>query len=299
MDCFLGRPGAAGTLEADTPFTLTASAFEQIRRLAYQNFGLDLKEGKQGLVVARLGKALRQHGFTSFEQYCRHVAADSSGDALAEMADALTTNFTGFLRESSHFDFLRANLCPRSPSQGVFEIWSAASSTGEEPYSILFTALEALGLQAEVRVVASDISTRALAGVREAIYTAASVEGLPAAWTQKYFLRGTGGWHGWYRVKPEYRARVQARRFNLITDALPAARYPAIFCRNVMIYFDKPTQSAVVRRLASRLEPGGLLFTGHSESLTGVDHGLEYVQPAVYRAPGKGKWWPANPNRSS
>ena len=288
--------GAGAAPDSELSFTLTTSAFEQIRRLAYQNFGLDLKEGKQGLVLARLGKALRQHGFTSFDQYCRHVAADRSGEALAEMADALTTNFTSFLRESTHFEFLRANLWPRLPSQGPFEIWSAACSTGEEPYSILFTALETLGRHAEVRVVASDISTRALAGVREAIYTASSVEALPQGWTQKYFLRGTGGWQGWYRVKPEYRARVHARRFNLITDTLPAARYPAIFCRNVMIYFDKPTQSAVVQRLASRLEPGGLLFTGHSESLTGVDHGLEYLQPAVYRIPGKGRWWRANSN---
>ncbi len=123
--------------------------------------------------------------------------------------------------------------------------------------------------------------------MREATYQADRVEALPAEWLRRYFLRGNGRWQGWYRVKPEYRERVRCQRFNLITDPLPQTRFPAIFCRNVMIYFNKGTQGQVVRRLSSVLEPGGVLLIGHSESLAGVDHNLDYVQPAVYRAGGK------------
>jgi chemotaxis protein methyltransferase CheR len=269
------------------PPKLTGSEFAQIRRLAQEHFGLDLKEGKQGLVVARLGKTLQRRGFASFEQYCRHVAEDRTGAALIELADALTTNFTGFLREPAHFQFLQRVVCPSVAGRKSIEIWSSASSTGEEPYSVLFTMLETLGPDADVRILATDISTKALQGVQDATYQADRVEPLPADWRQRYFLRGNGRWKGWYRVKPEYRSRVTCRRFNLVTDPMPAAEFPVIFCRNVMIYFDKPTQTRVVRRLASTLESRGHLLIGHSESLAGVDHGLTYVEPAVYRCAGK------------
>jgi len=279
---------AADNLVIGEPPSLKAAEFAQIRRLVQDHFGLDLKEGKQGLVVARLGKALRRQGFTTFEQYCRHLSGDNTGVALAELADALTTNFTSFLREPSHFEFLQRAICPVLRDRNGFEIWSAASSTGEEPYSILFTLLEALGPAADVRVLATDLSTRALAGVSEAVYQAERIEALPADWRRKYFLRGNGKWQGWYRVKAEFRDRVRCRRFNLIADDLPSSRFPVIFCRNVMIYFNKATQGQVVRRLASVLEPGGFLMIGHSESLAGLEHGLEYVQPAVYRS-GRGR----------
>jgi chemotaxis protein methyltransferase CheR len=273
---------------AEAP-SLNAAEFEQIRRLAQEHFGLDLKEGKQGLVVARLGKTLKRQGFTSFGQYYRHVTADNTGVALAELADALTTNFTSFLREPIHFEFLRRQVAPALAANGAGEIWSAASSTGEEPYSILFTLLEALGPSADVRVLATDISSRALQGVGKAVYQADRVDALPLEWRRKYFLRGNGKWQGWYRVKPEIRDRVICRRFNLVTDPLPSSRFAAIFCRNVMIYFNKTTQGQVVKRLASVLEPEGFLFIGHSESLAGLEHGLEYIQPALYRAPEKGR----------
>ena len=272
--------GNIGVVEAPA---LKPSEFAQIQRLALEQFGLDLKEGKQGLVVARLGKALKQGGFATFEEYYRHVSADTTGAALAQLADALTTNFTSFMREPSHFEFLQRVVCPALRGRQGIEIWSAASSTGEEPYSILFTMLEALGPAADVRVLATDISTRALAKVAGAVYEAERVDALPAEWRRKYFLRGNGKWQGYYRVKPELRERVRPRRFNLIADEPPNSAFPAIFCRNVMIYFNKATQGRVVQRLGSVLESGGFLMIGHSESLAGLDHGLEYVQPAVYR----------------
>lgn len=269
--------------ETFAPPPLRESEFAQIRELAYQKFGLDLKEGKQTLVVTRLSKELRRLGLHSFEQYCKHVTADHTGEALVEMADALTTNFTSFMREQAHFQFLRNELAPRLAASGPIDIWSCASSSGEEAYSILFTLLESLGPGADVRILATDISTRALKTGMAAVYESSKLAGLPPAWLQRFFLKGNGRWQGSWRVRPEYRERVRFSRFNLVTDQPGAFRFPAIFCRNVAIYFDKPTQAAVARKLASALEPGGYLFIGHSESLSGMDHGLRYVQPALYR----------------
>ena len=287
---------STGTYEPSASPTLTSSEFEQIRRLAYQNFGLDLKDGKQSLVVSRLSKELRRLGFTTFEQYSRHVGSDPSGQAMLEMADLLTTNFTSFLREPAHFDFLRNDFAQQLPPNAPVEIWSAASSTGEEAYSILFTLLECLGPNANVRILATDINTRVLRATADAVYDARAVEALPQSWPRKYFLKGNGQMQGKYRVKSVYREHVRCQRFNLVTDTMPSTRFQAIFCRNVTIYFDKPTQEALAKRLASTLIPGGYLFIGHSEGLGGVDHGLEYVKPALYRN-GKGGLWRNNAGR--
>jgi chemotaxis protein methyltransferase CheR len=268
------------------PPPLSDVEFERVCRLARRHFGLDLKEGKQALVETRLSKPLRRRGFATYREYCEHVESDSTGAALAEFADALTTNFTSFLREPAHFDFLRDVIAREFSPLGPIEIWSAACSTGEEPYSILFTLLDALPT-ADVRILATDISTRVLEAGAAGIYSAEAVHALPEAWCRKYFLRGHGHYDGKTRVKPEYRARVEFRCLNLISGELPSRCFPVIFCRNVMIYFDKPTQEAVVRRLSACLAPGGRFFIGHSESLTGVQHPLEYIQPALYRLKGR------------
>jgi chemotaxis protein methyltransferase CheR len=275
-------------LEAATPPPLSAAEFAEIRRIAYRSFGLDLKEGKQSLVVARLGKVVRRYGFSSFAEYCKHVGADASGESLAELANALTTNFTSFMREPAHFDLLRSELAPRLAAKGGGTVWSAASSSGEEAYSILFTLIDALGPGPKLRVLGTDISTKVLDAARNAVYQRERVESLPGNWLQRFFQKGNGRWLGWYRVKPEFREMVEFKCLNLNTDAMPSTRFPVVFCRNVMIYFDKPTQGALVQRLASVLEPGGWLLIGHSESLAGVDHGLRYVKPAVYRTTGNG-----------
>lgn len=267
---------------------LTAHEFARIQRLAYENFGLCLKEGKQNLVIARLARELRRLRLRSFDEYLAYVESDPSGEAMSDLANALTTNFTSFMREPVHFEFLRTEFVSRMPQpRGRIGIWCAACSTGEEAYSILFTLLEVLGTGADVHVMATDISTRALRVASEGVYEAEGLQTLPQGWPQKYFLRGKGSREGLYRVKPEFRERVHFARFNLITSRLPATSFPAIFCRNVAIYFDKPTQSAVVQRLGSVLLPGGYLFIGHSESLTGIDHEFEYVKPALYRKVGK------------
>lgn len=269
--------------------TLTAGEFRQISELVYQRFGLDLKKGKEALVAARLGKRLRQKGIKSFAEYYRHVLADSSGEALIELIDSLTTNHTSFMREKAHFEFLTRAVKEEFSAIANLEIWCAASSTGEEPYSIAVCLAEALSRGAEnrrrgFRILATDISTRVLAHARRGVYVAERFKELPDAWRRAYLLRGEGECKGSYKIKPELAAHVEYQRLNLIEPFTHRRRFHVIFCRNVMMYFDKSTQQDIVQRLGACLEPGGYLFVGHSESLTGVEHDLQYVRPATYRA---------------
>ncbi|HEY1758119.1 MAG TPA: protein-glutamate O-methyltransferase CheR [Bryobacteraceae bacterium] len=264
---------------------LSQREFDQISELAYKSCGIDLKNGKQELVQARLGKKIRQGQFGSFKQYYEHVVADTSGEELIALLDALTTNFTSFLREAVHFDFLRKTILPGLT--GEIRVWSAACSTGEEPYTIAFSLLEELGLAAagRIHILATDISSRALAAAERGAYEAERFKDFPMDWPRKYLLRGADRWEGWYRVKPSIRRMIEFQRFNLMETLRPAHLFQVIFCRNVMIYFDKQTQERLVNRFASCLTPGGYLLIGHSESLTGLKHPYDYVKPAVYRKP--------------
>lgn len=266
--------------------SLKPREFEKIRRLAYDTFGLDLRTGKETLVSARLGKQIRQFGFASFDEYYQHVVADKTGESLIHLIDALATNHTSFFREPVHFDFLR-KILRQWKQQAVIAIWSAACSTGEEPYSIAMCVLDEFGESGRdrVRILATDISTRVLSKAAEGIYPEKSLEGLPGPLLRKYWLRGEGDWRGSYRAKKSLRDMIEFRRLNLMEPVPSMNRFALIFCRNVMIYFDKPTQQGVVERLAACLEPGGYLLTGHAETLAGVTHGLRYVEPAVYCKP--------------
>jgi len=266
---------------------LTAGEFDRIRALAREKFGLDLRPGKEQLVAARLGKQLRRLGLRTFREYTDYVLAEPTGQALIEMIDALTTNHTSFLRERAHFDFLRSKVLPEWQGRPTLDIWSAACATGEEPYSIAISVLEEWGEapRSKLRILATDISTRALDTARRGVYQAERLEGLAPATIQRYFLRGEGQSRGWYRLRPKVLEMVEFRRVNL-NEPLPSLpRFGAIFCRNVMIYFDRETQERLVARLAECLEPGGYFFTGHSESLLKTGQPLAYVQPAVYRKP--------------
>lgn len=264
---------------------MKAGEFAKIRQLAYDTFGLDLRAGKETLVSARLGKQIRGSGCRTFDEYYRHVVEDSTGEALIHLIDALTTNHTSFFREPAHFDFLRKTLLPEWAKRGRIEIWSAACSTGEEPYSIAMCILEELGAVApgKVRILATDISTRVLAAAEKGIYPGERFEALSAVQLRSYWLRGERDFAGSYRAKKEMRALIEFRRLNLLDPAGQVGPFPLIFCRNVMIYFDKATQRKVIESLSGCLEPGGYLLTGHAESLTGIEHELRYVQPAVYR----------------
>jgi len=272
---------------------LANAEFEQIRELARRTFGLHLPPGKQELVSARLQRLVRNGGFRSYHEYYRHVLSDSSGEALMALLDALATNHTSFLREPDHFEFLRKSVLPALARRHSIYIWSAACSTGEEVWTLLLLLQDALPAS-RFLVIGSDISRKALRFAARGVYPADRVSALPRAWQEFGFTRETHDPDS-YSVKPALRERAQFRRLNLIEPISWPARFPVIFCRNVMIYFDQPTQRKVIANLSASLEPGGYLFVGHSESFSGIEHGLEYVRPAVYRKPHEkgGRPWTA------
>jgi chemotaxis protein methyltransferase CheR len=208
------------------------------------------------------------------------------------MIDALTTNHTSFFREEQHFRFLKEVIVPQLPQGAPLGIWSAACSSGEEPYTIAFSLVEALGEAALTRasILATDISTRVLEKARQGLYPASLVRGLPLNILRSCWMKGIGQYAEQCLVKREVRAMIRFQQFNLLEDCSQFGPFQVIFCRNVMIYFDHPTQQAVVNRLAARLAPGGYLLIGHSESLNGIEHSLQYVAPATFR---KGSGAPA------
>jgi chemotaxis protein methyltransferase CheR len=265
--------------------SLSPRDFDQFRTLAHEKFGLDLPDGKQQLVAARLGKKMRELNLGSFHAYYQHVVEDRTGEALTAMIDALTTNHTGFFREAAHFDFLRRTVVPAFRFRTTLPIWSAACSSGEEPYSIAFSLFEELGPEclSRMRILATDISTKVLGLAQAAVYSSDSFQGVSHDQLRRYVLKGEGKHKDRFLVKRQFRNAIEFRRWNLMEDLSQFGPFPAIFCRNVMIYFDRTTQQDLVNRLASRLEPGGYLFIGHAESLGGIDQPLAYVQPAIYK----------------
>jgi chemotaxis protein methyltransferase CheR len=264
--------------------------YERISRLVYDQCGINLHEGKKELVKARLGKRLREGNFKSFGEYFRYVTTDDRTAELISMIDSLSTNLTYFFREESHFQKLRTMmklLAKNSTQEGLSEklrIWSAGCSTGEEPYSLAMTVCESVnGLSGDVKIMATDISTRVLQTANEGIFPKERLKNVPPAILKKYFQMGSGSNEGQFRIKKNIRDMVQFSRFNLMDTPPPNYRFDIIFCRNVMIYFDKATQGALVSRFHQCLNRGGHLFVGHSESLTGLSHQLRYIEPSVYR----------------
>jgi len=268
------------------PQKLRRREFDLICRTMYDNFGIDL-EGKEVLVAARLGKKLRELQLPSFEKYWDMVQKDASGESLTAMVDALTTNHTSFFREAQHFDFLRTTIMPALKPTEHIRIWSSACSTGEEPYSIAFTLRESLGedVASRASILATDISTRVLASAECGIYSADRFRSTAPDQLRRHLLKGSGDSRGFYQVRKEVRALISFKRLNLMEDFSHVGQFAVIFCRNVMIYFDRKTQESLVNRLTEQLEPGGYLLIGHAESLNGVDHDLKYVSPATYRKP--------------
>jgi len=263
--------------------------FERISKLVYEHCGINLHDGKKELVKARLGKRLREGNFDSFSDYHKFITSDEGTDELVAMIDSISTNLTYFFREESHFRKLRGLLTEivaghdRTPSAPLFKIWSAGCSTGEEPYSLAMTLKECLNGTDRVKVVATDISTRVLKTAMNGIYSEEKIKNLPLPLMKKYFQIGSGQWQGSYRVKKSIRDSVEFRRFNLMEQPPPEFSFDVIFCRNVMIYFDKRTQGMLVERFYRCLQKGGYFFIGHSESLTGLNHTFKYIEPSVYR----------------
>lgn len=265
---------------------LSDRELKTIVALVYQQSGITLHEGKRELVAARLGKRLRHLGMASYEAYLGHLAQDRSGGELTSLLDAIATNHTSFFREAQHFDFLRQRVLPEAVATAGtrgLEVWCAASSTGEEPVTIAITLRDA-GVT-PFRMLASDISTKALTAAKKAVYRVDRLEGVSQEHRRAYFERGLGEQQGLARVSAELRRLIEYRRLNLVAMDRLDRRFDIIFCRNVMIYFDQAVQQRVVSMLERYLLPGGHLFISHSESLNGVKHGLTGVAPAVFRRP--------------
>jgi chemotaxis protein methyltransferase CheR len=269
------------------------SEFDFLRALVYERSRIHLGPDKRELVTARVGKRLRAMEIGTITDYCRFIKSPEAGDELSHLIDAISTNHTFFFRENVHFDFVRSHIVPemlaRLPAERWhrFHAWSAACSSGEEPYSLAMVLEESLrGSNWPWHIEATDISHRVLAKAQAAIYGGDVVDKLPPGYARTYFQRGFGAQEGNHRVKAQLRANVTFQQLNLL-EGNPAFRDPfqIIFCRNVMIYFDRPTQEELVNKLARYLIPGGYLLVGHSESLTGIRHGLKMVKPAVYRLP--------------
>jgi chemotaxis protein methyltransferase CheR len=279
---------AAVDLQQANP-ELSQRQFEKISKLAYEHFGLDLSHGKQSLVSARLSKRLRELGLTSFDQYFDHVTSSQGGEELTTMVDYLTTNHTNFFREPRHFELLRKTIYPALRQRPSIQIWSAACSSGEEPYSIAMSLLEEAPQEAaaKVRIRATDISTRVLERGKRGIYRYDRIQTIPEAMRSTYLLRGQSAGAESYRFKPHVRNMIEFQHLNLM-EPLPAGyTCSVLFCRNILIYFDKPTQQRVIERLSACIEEGGYLLIGHSESLNNISHDLTYLSPATYRKTGQ------------
>lgn len=263
--------------------------FEKISRFVYDHCGINLHEGKKALVKARLGKRLREGNFKSFSDYYRYVTTPEGADELIVMIDSLSTNLTSFFREADHFRKLREIVAEviktsRKGSIPMLRIWSAGCSTGEEPYSIAMSLREMYGdNEIAVKIIATDISTTVLNKAIQGIYPEEKVGNVSSALLKKYFQVGQRDWDGYYRVKREIKDMIDFTRFNLMAEVPYREPFDVIFCRNVMIYFDKTTQGAMVSKFFECLKDGGYLFVGRSESLTGLKHQFKYAEPSVYR----------------
>ena len=247
-------------------FSFSTTDFERVRKLIYQHAGISLSPVKQDMVYSRLARRLRATGKSSFAEYL-DALEKNGGDEWERFVNSLTTNLTSFFREPHHFPIFAEHLRKIGTSRPI-RVWCSAASTGEEPYSIAMTVQETFGANvSHVTIMASDLDTNVLATAQKGVYPIERVEKLSPERLRKFFLRGTGAQEGYVSIRPELKKMIEFQRINLL-DASYSVKGPldVIFCRNVMIYFDKPTQYKILSRFAPMMQPDGLMFAGRSES---------------------------------
>ncbi|WP_137719258.1 CheR family methyltransferase [Methylobacillus flagellatus] len=262
-------------------FSFTEQDFRKICKLIYQHAGISLSDAKTDMVYSRIARQLRAGGFDSFSVYLDHLERHGTAADWQAFTNALTTNLTSFFREVHHFPILMQHL--RSV-QTPIELWCSAASTGEEPYSMAIAACEAFGtLKPPVRILATDIDTNVLATASQGVYSDERIENLSEQRKKTYFLRGKGSQEGLVRVREELRQLISFRPLNLLAEQWGIrSRFDAIFCRNVMIYFDKPTQSQILNRFPALMKPDALLFAGHSENFMYASNAFRLQGKTVY-----------------
>jgi chemotaxis protein methyltransferase CheR len=273
-----GRPPPASTVaragsvaqfgrdQGEREFSFSSADFERVRKLIYQHAGISLSPVKQDMVYSRLARRLRATGKNTFGEYL-DMLEKGGADEWERFVNSLTTNLTSFFREPHHFPIFAEHL-QKIGSKRPIRIWCSAASTGEEPYSIAITVLETFGANAShVSIFASDLDTNVLATAQKGVYSLDRVEKLSPERLKRFFLKGTGTQEGYVSVRPELKRLIEFQRVNLLEPNWPI-RGPLdiIFCRNVMIYFDKPTQYKILSRFAPLMQPDGLMLAGHSES---------------------------------
>lgn len=265
----LGAVGAADQDDVVTEreFAWTSEDFDRVQAMIYKRAGISLHDGKHAMVYSRLSRRLRETGHQSFRDYLSWLSS-SDGAEWQEFINALTTNLTSFFREAHHFEIFAEHLKSRGAS-GSWRVWCCAASTGEEPFSIVMTAMESLGSAGRFSLTASDIDSKVLAVASRGVYRVDGLKGIDSSRLQKYFLRGNGANSGFAKVRPELLTPIDFQIVNLISDDWPFREpFDVVFCRNVMIYFDAQTQRGVLERIHRVMKPGGLLFVGHAENFT-------------------------------
>lgn len=260
-----GDSGASGMQGRE--FVWTDADFDRVQTMIYKRAGISLHDGKHAMVYSRLSRRLRETGFQSFRDYLSWLES-TDGPEWQEFVNALTTNLTSFFREQHHFDIF-SDFLKSKPTGNPWRVWCSAASTGEEPYSIVMTTLDALGPRANFSLTASDIDSKVLATAKQGVYRLDGLKGIDSERMQRYFLRGKGGNEGMVMTKPELRKCIEFLIVNLIRDDWPFRDpFDAVFCRNVMIYFDAQTQRRVLERIYKVMKPGALLFVGHAENFS-------------------------------
>ena len=273
---------------------MTDAEYQTIANFVHKASGINLLDGKKELVRARLTKRISQLEMKNFKAYFQYVMSDQSGDELVFLLDALATNLTSFWREPQHFEFMAKTFIPeleakrKRPGGGGprLRIWSAACSSGEEPYTIAMVVLEKspyFGGGGDFRILATDLSTKVLNLAKRGQYGQESAKHIPPTTLGRFLVRQEAEKGHIYAIKPEVRRLISFRRFNLMDPMPYKGPMDLIFCRNVMIYFDRDTIAALVSRFHDLLEMGGYLFIGHSESLSGLTNKFQYVAPCIYR----------------
>ncbi|MFN3531886.1 MAG: CheR family methyltransferase [Candidatus Brocadia sp.] len=267
--------------------------FSLFQRLIYDESGINLTPAKKELLKSRLMKRLRERSLTSFKEYYKYVTEeDTTGEEMVSMLDCISTNLTEFFREAAHFDFLAEKVLPallenkRKKREKKIRIWCAGCSTGEEPYSISMILAECIERLCEwdIKILATDLSTRVLKKAMQGVYTKDRLRGIPLQMLNAYFEKVGHNLKDHYKIKDFLRNLIVFRRLNLTDEIFPfKGQFDFIFCRNVMIYFDKQTQSELVSKFYKYLVPDGYFFIGHSESLAGTDTKFRYVRPTIYQ----------------
>jgi len=271
---------------------ITQKEFVKFKDLIYQSCGISLDERKVPLVQARLGKRIRNLKLTSFNDYYKYICEDIYGDEMVQLLDAISTNTTHFFREENHFTFLKQIVLPefieykKKSKDRKLRVWSAACSSGEEPYSIAMTVVEKIADNSswDFKILATDISTKVLKMAFQGIYEEEKLKKISRYLIDKYFYPYNNSGEKLYKISEKLQKAITFRRLNLISDSFPfKGPFDFIFCRNVMIYFDKETRETLMNKIYKYLAEGGYLFIGASESLSGIQHNFKYVCPAIYK----------------